>query len=337
MPRSDAPTIEATASEKLHHALRLADLFNWADAPGPTSARRRRCSPAAGDRRNALYARLGVIRSDSEQHPLPETSAQLGKNLESNPILHSDKELRMFCLMVKGDIDGELDARAMREDWQQVAALARDLRDVKWQYRALAQLEIAAFYDGDLETARKNVGGALAEATKNGDTGAQIRYLTALGNGLVQSRIYDHALPYFDSASKIAAASPDAGFQFNMNERRVMALTGLRQLDAAQRLVDEIMARAQQEGKFLHQAEALNLAGVYSEWRHSKKAEMAKPLSLKAMACGFSLRMCITPFAVGKTTCFFAVVFLNCPFYGCAVAGGEVERSSCSMTYPIVL
>jgi len=46
---------------------------------------------------NALYARLGVIRADSEQHPLPETSAQLAKDLESNPILQTDKALRMFC------------------------------------------------------------------------------------------------------------------------------------------------------------------------------------------------------------------------------------------------
>ena len=126
----------------------------------------------------------------------------------------------MFCLIVKGDIDGEFDSRAMGEDWQQVAALARDLGDAKWQYRALAQLGIAAFYDGDLETARKNVGGALAEATKNGDAGAQIRYLTALGVGLVESKLYDQALPYFENASKIAAATPDAGFPFNTNEQR---------------------------------------------------------------------------------------------------------------------
>ncbi len=29
----------------------------------------------------------------------------------------------MFCLIVKGDID-EVDSRAMREDWQEVATLA---------------------------------------------------------------------------------------------------------------------------------------------------------------------------------------------------------------------
>ncbi|MDQ2944757.1 MAG: hypothetical protein M3Y27_02215 [Acidobacteriota bacterium] len=162
---------QPAAAEKLEHALRLADLYNWADA-GPDFAEVERMFLAAGDPRNALYARLGLIRSNSEQHPLPETSAKLAKDLESNPLLQNDKPLRMFCLIVKGDIDGEIDSRVMRDDWQQVAALATDLGNSKWQYRALAQLGIAAFYDGDLETARKNVGGALAEATKNGDAGA---------------------------------------------------------------------------------------------------------------------------------------------------------------------
>ena len=44
----------------------------------------------------------------------------------------------------------------MRDDWEQVQALARELDDTKWQYRALAQLGLVAFYDGDLATARKN-------------------------------------------------------------------------------------------------------------------------------------------------------------------------------------
>ena len=259
LPRLTAQS-QSVASEKLQHALHLADLYNWADA-GPDFAEAERMFLAAGDQRNALYARLGLIRSNSEQHPLPETSAELAKDLESNPILQNDKELRMFCLIVKGDIDGEFDSRVMREDWQQVATLAHDLGNAKWQYRALAQLGIAAFYDGDLETARKNVGGALAEAAKKGDAGAEIRYMTVLGSGLVNSKLYDQALPYFDNASKIAAATPDAGYPFTTNEQRVTALIGLRQLNAAQGLDDEIVTRAEQEKRFLHQTLGLNLAG----------------------------------------------------------------------------
>src|SRR5579862_7831725 len=97
LPRLTAQS-QPAASAKLQHALHLADLYNWADA-GPDFAEAERMFIAAGDQRNALYARLGLIRSNSEQHPLPETSAQLAKDLESNPLLQSDKELRMFCLI----------------------------------------------------------------------------------------------------------------------------------------------------------------------------------------------------------------------------------------------
>lgn len=280
---------QPAAAEKLQHALHLADLYNWADAR-PDFAEAERRFLAAGDARNALYARLGLIRSNSEQHPLPETSVQLAKDLESNPILQSDKELRMFCLIVKGDIDGEIDSRVMRDDWQQVAALASDLGNSKWQYRALAQLGIAAFYDGDLETARKNVGGALADATKNGDAGAQIRFLTMLGIGLVESKLYDQALPYFDNASKIAAATPDAGYPFNTNEPRVTALIGLHQLDAAQHIDDEIMARAEREQRLVHQAVALDLAAGIARAHGDQKGSVTilEKLIALSQAQGFA-------------------------------------------------
>ena len=91
------------------------------------------------------------------------------------------------------------------------------------------------------ETARKNVGTALAAATKAGDVGAQIRYLTALGIGLVHSKMYEQALPYFENALKISAAVPDAGYQFLVNEVRVTALIGLNRIDTAKRLADEIL------------------------------------------------------------------------------------------------
>ncbi len=61
----------------------------------------------AGDQRNALYAKLGRIRSniDGDQQTLPAVAAQLAEALEDDPLLQNDKELRMFCLIVKGDID----------------------------------------------------------------------------------------------------------------------------------------------------------------------------------------------------------------------------------------
>ena len=131
-------------------------------------------------------------------------SAQLGDALDDDPLLQNDKELRMFCLIVKGDIDTETNTGAMRQDWEQVTALARDLGDSKWQYRALAQLGMAAFYDADLETARKNIGTALAAATTSGDIGGQIRSLTIIAGGLLHAKMYEQSLTYIANANKIA-------------------------------------------------------------------------------------------------------------------------------------
>ncbi len=63
----------------------------------------------------------------------------------------------MFCLIVKGDFDGESDTPAMRHDWTEVASLAQALANTKWQYRALGQLGFVDFYDADLSGAQRNV------------------------------------------------------------------------------------------------------------------------------------------------------------------------------------
>jgi len=57
---------QQSAADLLHHALYLADLYNWTDA-GPGFAKAEKMFIAAGDRRNALYAKLGRIRSTAEQ------------------------------------------------------------------------------------------------------------------------------------------------------------------------------------------------------------------------------------------------------------------------------
>jgi len=174
------------ASDHLQRALRLADLNNWNGA-ATDFADAEKMFISAGDTRNALYAHLGAIRATIMQRDLLKTSADLEGDLDSNVLLQNDKELRMFCLIVKGDIDGEIDSGAMRRDWEQVHSLAQELRDEKWQSRSLGQLGMAAFYAGDLETARKNVASALIAATKNNDVGAEIRFLTAMGIGLRES------------------------------------------------------------------------------------------------------------------------------------------------------
>src|SRR5258708_22003085 len=112
----------------LKQALHLGDLYNWADA-APMFTEAEQLYAGRGDSRNALYAHLGLIRSTMEQLSLPEVSEELGAELDKNPLLQSDKALRLFCLMVLGDIDGELAAAPMRRDWQAALKLAQVIVD----------------------------------------------------------------------------------------------------------------------------------------------------------------------------------------------------------------
>ena len=77
---------QQSASELLHHALYLADLYNWA-AAGPEFSQAEKMFVAAGDQRNALYAKLGRLRSTAEQGKVPAISAQLETELATNPLL----------------------------------------------------------------------------------------------------------------------------------------------------------------------------------------------------------------------------------------------------------
>src|SRR6266704_272125 len=231
---------QATADDPdvlLKQALRYGDLYNWADAAS-LFTRAEQLYSARGDSRNALYAHLGRLRSTMEQLSLPEVSEELGVELDKNPLLQSDKELKLFCLMVLGDIDGEIDAAPMRRDWEAALKLAQELGDKKLENRASGELGFALFLEGDLASARQKVAGALMGAMMLGDTGAQIRYLAAVGYAYAQLGSYDDALGYFDKALKIAAANPDAGYQFVVNEGRLQAFRGMGKLDEAEQLAN---------------------------------------------------------------------------------------------------
>src|SRR5665213_2994479 len=262
--------------ELLARALHLADLYNWDDA-GPAFAEAERLFVDAGDQRDALYAKLGRIRSsiDGEQQTLPAVAAQLAEALEGDPLLQNDKELRMFCFIVKGDIDTETNTGAMKEDWVQVQTLAQELGNAQWQYRALAQLGIAAFYDADFETSRKDVGIALTAAAKASDIGAQIRILTIQASGLFESKMYEQALAYVDDALKIATATPDTGNQFASQELRIDVLIGLGQLDTAQRIDQEMLTRAHDAHIAAHEATLYELAANIAEARNDRVAALA--------------------------------------------------------------
>src|SRR5260370_26564714 len=112
----------------LKKALHRGDLYNWADA-APMFTEAEQLYAARGDSGNALYAHCGRVRSTMEQLSLPEVSEELRAELDKNPLLQSDRELRLFCLMVLGYIDVEIDAAPMRRDWEAALKLAQALGD----------------------------------------------------------------------------------------------------------------------------------------------------------------------------------------------------------------
>ncbi len=255
----------------LKKALQLGDLYNWADA-APLFTEAEQLYRERGDSRNALYAHLGRLRSTMEQLSLPEVSEELGVELDNNPVLQSDNELRLFCLIVRGDIDGEIDAVPMRRDWEAALKVAQALGDKKWENRASGELGFALFLEGDMAAARQKVAGALIGATMLQDTGAQIRYLAAIGHAFVQLGSYDDALGYFDKALKIAAANPDSGYQFVVNEGKLQAFRGMGKLDAAEQLAGEIIAQARARQKHVKETQALITAATIA----SAKGDEAK-------------------------------------------------------------
>ena len=127
------------AHELLTKGQYLAELYNWPDA-APAFEGAEKAFVTLGDSRNALFARLGTIRATIEQRNLPRTTAWLATELDSNFLLKTDRKLRLFCLIVKGDLDQEIDTHAARLDWKQVKEMATELGDERWRNRALAQI-----------------------------------------------------------------------------------------------------------------------------------------------------------------------------------------------------
>lgn len=252
---------ENTAETLLQRGLYFSDLYNWV-AARPYLIKAQQLFETGGDKRNALYAELGAIRAGAVPASLPELSYKLTQELATNPILQSDKELRMFCLVVKGELDGEIDSAAMRRDWTEVSSLAGELGDTKWRYRAQGQLGFADFYDGDLPGAQKNVAEALIGATTVRDIGGQIFYLSTTATGLVSQGMNDQALQYADRAIAVANATPDAGYPIIAEEARLMALVNMGRTQTAQAELKKALAHAEAENSHAELADLNSTAAT---------------------------------------------------------------------------
>jgi hypothetical protein len=151
----EAPAANSTPQSGdliLQQAIQHADWFNWADAASEFQ-QAETFFTGKQDQRNALYARIGVLRATMEDHSLTEVQKQLTEIVGMQEKQH-DPELLLFASIAKADVDGELNAQDARDDWQRIAQLARSQNDQKWANRALGEQSFSEFLLGNISKGR---------------------------------------------------------------------------------------------------------------------------------------------------------------------------------------
>jgi hypothetical protein len=131
----------------IKQAERLVWLSNWARA-APLSAEAERLFTTRGDQRNALFAQVNQLRAQFPTLSAAESSRQLVEYVE-NPIVQTDDQLWLRCLVIKGDADLNLDPDRAAESSQSAYDLAKRLGEQGWANRADGELGIATFLQGD--------------------------------------------------------------------------------------------------------------------------------------------------------------------------------------------
>jgi tetratricopeptide (TPR) repeat protein len=249
----------------LREADRLAWLTNWTAAT-PVFIRAEELARDAGDERNELYAKFGRLRGEMQVRALPDVSAEIARDLETD-VAKADRWLTLRGLTAKGDIDLEWDMPAALDSWQQVLALATALKHEGWVNRARGDLGMIAFLQGDSRQAGAMVGQALQAAAKLGDVGGQLRYLGAIGAGLLLAGDPRSALGYVDKALAVAQQTPDVGFPYPAYSTKILALLAVDRPDDAQQLVDVALKQASSDTRRIKQVELLMMAATIARKR----------------------------------------------------------------------
>ena len=220
---------------------KLAWLKNW-QAAEPFFEKAEVLFRERGDKRNELYARISRMRGQLPSRGLFETSTYLASVLD-DPLTKDDARLRLRCLTVKGDVDLDFDTALAARDWTEVLSIAKHLEDAAWVNRANGELGIISFVQGDYRTGTVRVMGALSQATKLNDMGAQIRYLTLVGDGLIQLQRNDQAISMFDQALAVAQTIPDLGQPVMTYAGKAQALAALGRTAEAQTVAETLLVK----------------------------------------------------------------------------------------------
>ena len=245
--------IAETPENQLAEAERLAWLKNWTRAE-PFFAAAERGFEARGDKRNSLFSHIGGLRGRLPRLPLVETSDKLAALLD-DPTVQHDPELKLRCLVVKGDVDMDVDVELAYRDWTEALAVAQQIGHKGWINRANGELGIIAFLRGDSRTSVMRIYGALQTAKKQGDVGGHLRYLTIIASGLTELGSPDQALRMFDEAIAITESNPDLTASLMAYTGKLQALVSLKRAAEAKELMAKALTMAREKGSVGYEAE----------------------------------------------------------------------------------
>jgi len=257
--------------------LSSADHFYWLNngpAATPLYARAEKLFSERGDARNELYAKVGRLRSEAETMSFVDLSRFLNEQLQ-NPIVRTDKRLRLWCLIAKGYTDIEIDYRDTKRDWLEAQEIANELGEKQWATRASGELGLVAFLEGSPGRAARLLGGALLSTMASGDTGGQIRFLELIGRGFEEVNRHTEALRFFERAIKLADAEKDSGLPFMAYEGKARALVALGKPQEAKAVLDDALGKARSLQKRGHEAELFILLGRLASQRGDRKQAIA--------------------------------------------------------------
>jgi CHAT domain-containing protein len=216
----------------------------------------------ANDAPDALYAKIGLIRS-TDAMSFPELSAFIEAQLKT-PLVQHNPALRLWCLGIKGDADDEVNAAAAKQDWEQALSLAQQLGQKEWANRATGELGLVGFLQGDVSRASRLMGKALLTAVAQGDSGTEIRYLEIVGNGFNALKRTSEAMFFFNRAIGIANRDHDVGTPFMAYEGKAEALAASGKMDEAQSLMQRTLAEAQKEKMLEHEGQDMLILGEFA-------------------------------------------------------------------------
>ncbi|MBZ5683254.1 MAG: CHAT domain-containing protein [Acidobacteriia bacterium] len=257
--------------------LAAADHFyflNNGPAALPLYARAEKLFLERGDARDELHAKVGRLRSEAETMSFVDLSRFLNEQLQ-NPIVQTDKRLRLWCLIAKGYTDIEIDYRATKRDWLEAQEIANELGENQWATRASGELGLIAFLEGNPGRAARLLGNALLSTMTSGDTGGQIRFLELIGRGFEEVNRHTEALRFFERAIKLADADKDSGLPFMAYEGKAQSLVALGKPDEAKTVLEDALNKARLQQKRGHEAQLLILLGKLASQTGDRKQAIA--------------------------------------------------------------